>query len=80
MNEQFLLRMKDMLQDEYPAYLSSIEKEARRGIRINTLRITKEDFFKVVPMDVEPSPFADNGYYLKGQKLKPLVWKKRLLL
>ena len=68
MNEQFLLRMKDMLQDEYPAYLSSIEKEARRGIRINTLRITKEDFFNVMPMDVEPSPFADNGYYLKGQK------------
>lgn len=68
MNEQFLKRMEEMLGDEYPAYLSSIEKEPERGIRINSLRIDKEAFFKVMPMDVEPSRFADNGYYLKGQK------------
>ena len=60
--------MQAMLKDEYPAYLSSIENEATRGIRINTLRLDKEDFFAVMPMDVDPSPFADNGYYLKGQK------------
>ena len=68
MNEQFLLRMQDMLKDEYPAYLASIEKEATRGIRINPLRLSKEEFFAIMPMDVDPSPFADNGYYLKGQK------------
>lgn len=68
MNELFLLRMKDMLKEEYPAYLSSIENDARRGIRVNTLRIAKEDFFKLMPLDVDISPFADNGYYLKGQQ------------
>lgn len=68
MNELFLKRMQDLLQEEYPAYLSAVEKPARRGMRINPLRISEEEFFRIMPLDTEKSPFASNGYYLKDQK------------
>lgn len=68
MNELFLKRMQDLLQEEYPAYLSAVENPARRGMRINSLRISDDSFFRIMPLDVEKSPFAANGYYLKGQK------------
>lgn len=68
MNEIFLKRMQDLLKEEYPAYLAAIEEPARRGMRVNTLRLTEEEFFRIMPLDVDKSPFADNGYYLKDQK------------
>ena len=69
MNETYLARMRDMLKDEYPAYLSCLEQPARKGMRINTLRTDEETFFHDMPIAHEPSPFSDNGFYVDGQKL-----------
>lgn len=44
MNELFLERMREMLKDEYPAYLDRLNDPARKGLRINTLKITPDDF------------------------------------
>lgn len=69
MNEAYLERMKAMLGDEFPAYLSCLDKPARKGMRINTLRIDEESFFQELPIEHERSPFSDNGFYVDGQKL-----------
>ena len=38
MNEQFLKRMKNMLQEEYDAYIQTLEEPFYRGIRKNLLK------------------------------------------
>lgn len=63
MNEEYLKRMKEMLGDEYDAYLEAIDHPSQKGFRINTLKISQEDFFKAVTIDAKKSPFAFNGYY-----------------
>ncbi len=63
MNELFLQRMQALLKDEFPSYLKALEQPPYRGFRINTLKITPEDFFVKFPLDHSPSPYADNGYY-----------------
>ena len=40
MNEQFLKRMQTYLQDEYPAYLKTLDEEIYRGVRVNTAKIS----------------------------------------
>ncbi len=64
MNEVFLAGMRKMLKDEYPAYLKETEKESRRGFRVNTLKISEEEFFSLTGFAREKSPFAEHAYYL----------------
>ena len=44
MNEQFLLRMKDMLKDEFDDYLKAMDDPMHKGLRINTLKWDVESF------------------------------------
>ncbi|MCI5723670.1 MAG: RsmF rRNA methyltransferase first C-terminal domain-containing protein [Erysipelotrichaceae bacterium] len=68
MNELFLKRMQDMLQYEYPAYIESLSSPLRKGLRINTLKISTEDFLSCTDYKLSKSPFAKNGYYLEAHK------------
>ena len=42
--EEFLSRMKDMLQEEYPAFMESYQNPRHFGLRVNTKKISVEDF------------------------------------
>ena len=42
--EEFLEKMKQFLGEEYPEYLASYEEEPRSGLRVNTGRLTPEQF------------------------------------
>ena len=46
--EAFLKEMKQLLGDEYEAYIKSYEEAWKPGLRVNTLKITPEEF-KVCP-------------------------------
>ena len=39
-------KMKQILKDEYEDYIKSFESEAQSGIRINTLKISPDEFEK----------------------------------
>lgn len=47
--EEFLRRMEQRLGQEYPAFLQSYEKPPYRALRVNTLKISLEDFFRDPP-------------------------------
>ncbi len=47
--EEFLRRMEQRLGEEYPAFLQSYEKPPYRALRVNTLKISLEDFFREPP-------------------------------
>ena len=67
MNSLYLEQMKDLLGDEFAQYLAVLDEPARRGIRVNTLKTSAAGLFEVADLQVEKSPFADNGYYVKAE-------------
>ena len=59
----FLTRMKEMLGNEYPAFLSSFSAPRTYGLRINTSKITCEDFENLSPFPTRQIPWIKNGYF-----------------
>ena len=47
MKEQFLQRMKEYLQEDYEAYVKTLEEDAYRGLRGNTSKISGEAFLQL---------------------------------
>ena len=51
----FEQKMKEMLGPDYENYLASFECDAYQGLRVNTAKISVEDFIKL-------SPYGTGGY------------------
>ena len=63
--EKFKERMKNILGNEYDAFLRSLTNEKeRKGIRINSLKTTAEDFLKNNTLPIEPLSYVEDGYLL----------------
>lgn len=56
--------MKELLGGAYDDLISSYDKSAASSIRINTSKISAEDFKEIAPFPIEPVPFVSNGYYV----------------
>lgn len=65
---QFLERMKQRLGEEYQEFLASYDKERAYGIRINTLKIDKEEAGKLLPFSLEPVPWCETGFYYQEKE------------
>lgn len=61
--EAFCQRMEEMLGDEFPAFLESCEKERTCGLRVNTCKISCEEFERIAPFKIEKIPWVENGYF-----------------
>ncbi len=59
----FQTKMRQLLQDEYEAFLRSFQEEKHSGLRVNTLKIETESFLKLSPFRLEPVPWAKTGFY-----------------
>ena len=62
--ENYLQKMKELLKDEYDAYLSAMQEEPVTAIRINTLKISVEEFQKISPFPLTPVPWCREGFYV----------------
>ena len=62
--EAYEKRMRGMLGDDFEAYLNAINSENNRAFRVNTAKISLEDFKAVNPFETEPIPYVKNGFYL----------------
>ena len=67
----FLSRMRGQLGSEeaYFAFLRSYDKPALHGLRVNTLKISKEKFEKLSPFSLRPVPWEENGFYVAEEKI-----------
>lgn len=68
--EAFLERMEEMLGAEYEEFLKSYENPRTFGLRVNTAKISCEEFEKIVPFPVEKIPWIENGYFY-GEESRP---------
>ncbi|MFX9995555.1 RNA methyltransferase, partial [Acinetobacter baumannii] len=60
----FLSRMAELLGEEFPLFLRSLtEGERTYGLRVNTLKITPEDFTRIAPWSLRPIPWCPEGFY-----------------
>ena len=59
----FLNRMKEILGAEYDRFLSAYSENPVRSFRVNTNKISKENFEKVNPFGGEKIPYEENGFY-----------------
>lgn len=66
--EIFTGKMKDILQDEYDNYIASYEDERMYGLRVNTNKISVEEFEKICPFNIKKIPWIHNGYYYDGKE------------
>lgn len=68
MNELYLQRMRELLKDEYDAYASLLSEKPQKGLRINTLKTDAVTCADDTGIFMTPSPFADNGFYVREER------------
>lgn len=60
---EFVDKMQGLMGDEFNSYLESYKKPRFYGLRVNTLKISVEDFLKISPFRLEPVPWTTDGFY-----------------
>jgi len=66
---EYIKRMKDLLGDEYSLYEEALNKEPIKGFRVNTEKISLEDFKKIDVFSSGKIPYCENGFYLDYEKI-----------
>lgn len=67
--ESYVSRMKELLgEEEFNAYMKSFEEKNFRGLRVNTLKISTEEFEKISPFALKKIPWTENGYYYEDSE------------
>ena len=62
----FLDKMKTLLGEmEFQEFLASYHQPRHYGLRVNTLKISVEEFLKISPFTLEPIPWTKDGFYYK---------------
>lgn len=66
LDNKFLDNMKYILGNEYDDYINSFNNTFHRGLRANTLKISKEDLKKILCDEFESINWCDDGMYFKS--------------
>ena len=68
--EKFVERMKKQLPEtEWEAFFAVYEQKPVKGIRVNTLKCSAEEFQKITPFALEPVEWEENGFYVEEEKV-----------
>ncbi|MFS0869901.1 RsmB/NOP family class I SAM-dependent RNA methyltransferase [Paenibacillus xylanilyticus] len=60
----FAERMKGLLGDEFEQFMKSYEQSPHAGLRVNTLKISLDQFDELAPFDLRPIPWCGTGFYV----------------
>ncbi len=61
--------MKELLKDEYEAYEASFKSPSFHGLRVNTNKISTEEFLNIFPYELERVPWTSDGFYYKDESI-----------
>lgn len=62
--EQFTERMRVLLGDDFDRFMSAYDLPLRRGVRVNTEKITAKALCDLFAAPLHRSPFAEDSFYL----------------
>ena len=63
----FKIEMKNLLKSDFNKFISCYNSPPYRGLRVNTLKVNLEKFKKIINMQLSPTPFADNNFYISNE-------------
>lgn len=66
--EEFCHRMNELLGGEYEDFLASYDQGRFQGLRVNTLKISVEEFIKISPFPLAPIPWSKSGFYINAEE------------
>lgn len=64
-------KMRKLLGDEFDNYIKCYDEKRLYGLRVNTKKISVEEFQKICPFEIWPIPWIENGFYYDGDKVQP---------
>lgn len=65
--KSFEEKMKNLLGDEFDDYIACYDEPRYYGLRVNTSKISVEEFEKICPFPIERIPWIENGFYYNGE-------------
>ncbi|MBR3588037.1 MAG: methyltransferase domain-containing protein [Clostridia bacterium] len=65
---EFTERMKNLLGSEYEKFIDAVNDTPVKGFRVNTDKISMEEFEKINIFGKEKIPYVENGFYLDFDK------------
>lgn len=66
--EKFQETMKEILKEDYDKFLESYNRPVYNGVRMNTLKITPEEYQELTGSNLEPVPWNPLGFYCDSAK------------
>ena len=63
LSDTYLWEARQLFGKEFPDYLQSFRESGTPSLRVNTTKISVEEFLKISPFKLEPVPWTDNGFY-----------------
>lgn len=66
----FVEKMKNLLGNEFDDYIKCYDETRLYGLRVNTGKISVEDFKKICPFEIKPIPWIENGFYYDGEHIQ----------
>lgn len=61
--QDFINRMEKDLKEDFPSFIASYDSPRLNGLRVNSLKLSPEEFCKRWPFELEPIPWAKEGFY-----------------
>ena len=65
--EKFLKTMKQILGEEYGAFLESFDGKRQFGLRVNTAKMKLEEFERIAPFHLSKIPWIADGYFYEEE-------------
>ena len=66
--KDFQFKMQKLLQEEYKDFIKSYEFPKAQGLRVNTLKVSIEEFTKICPFSLSKIPWVQEGFYYSGKE------------
>lgn len=66
--KDFLVKMKDLLQDEYESFINSYTENKHQGLRVNTLKVSIDEFLQKSPFTLEKIPWVKEGFFYQEEE------------
>ncbi|MBS4202111.1 RsmB/NOP family class I SAM-dependent RNA methyltransferase [Bacillus sp. FJAT-49732] len=64
----FLVKMKDLLKDEYEDFYKSYQDPKKQGLRVNTLKVSIDHFIEISPFALDKIPWVKEGFFYKDEE------------
>ena len=65
--QSFLDSMKEILGEDYEAFLAGFDGQRQYGLRVNTLKMNLEEFERIAPFHLKKVPWISKGYIYEAE-------------